>query len=306
LRFNSVEPAADGLGVMAREVVGRGATVVEVRRLVGGVDAATHAVRLEPGGWLVLKRVPVPKAGSLVGEFDRLGFAQRAPVASPEPVALDVDGAWFGHPALVMGLVPGDNVFHHGTGTWIDDLAGTLTALHSTSLDGEMPTALRSPHAGIAWQPAPPSVLPRTDRVQALIDAGLSLAADAVLEESGGVLLHHDFHHGNVLWQAGRASGVVDWNEACIGPALCDVAYCGVDLAMTHGRAASEMFTAAYARAVGTDLDGLDRWQCLWIANAMRWIENWIIGFHQAGIDVSLPVARERLIDLADHILRDL
>jgi aminoglycoside phosphotransferase (APT) family kinase protein len=304
LRFNAGAPSAEGLGAMARDVVGRAARVVDVRRLVGGVDAATHAVRLEPGGWLVLKRVPAPRARSLVGELERLGFAQRAPVATPEPVALDADGTWFGHPALVMGLVPGASVVHDGTWSWIDSLAATLVAVHSTSLDGELPQALRTPHAGVAWQPGSPTELPRTERVLALIDAGLALARDPGLE--GGVLLHHDFHHGNVLWQGDRASGVVDWNEACVGPALCDVGYCSVDLAMTHGRAASERFTAAYSRAVGTDLDGLDRWHCLWIANAMRWIGHWITGFHEAGIDVSLPVARRRLVELADHSLRNL
>jgi len=29
------------------------------------------------------------------------------------------------------------------------------------------------------------------------------------------VLLHRDFHPGNVLWRYGRVSGVVDWLGAC-------------------------------------------------------------------------------------------
>ena len=235
LRFNASDPPAEGLVLMARELSSSRAEVVEVRRLAGGVDAATHAVRLEPGGWLVVKRVRAQNAGSLTGEFDRLHFAKRAPVATPEPVALDVEGSWFGHPALVMGLVPGSSAFHNGTGAWIDSLAGTLAAVHSTPLDDEIPSFLHAPHAGIAWQPAPPTELPRTARVQALIEAGLSLKEDTKVDSSGSVLLHHDFHHGNVLWQASRVTGVLDWNEACLGPALCDVGYCSVDLAMTHG-----------------------------------------------------------------------
>jgi len=214
---------------MARELSGSRAEVVDVRRLSGGVDAATHAVRLDPGGWCVVKRVRQSAVGSLAGEFDRLRFAQRAPVATPEPVALDVEGSWFGHPALVMGLVAGRSVVHDGTGSWIDELAETLAAVHSTALDGEIPSVLRAPHAGSAWQPGSPSELPRTDRVLALIDAGLSLSNGSELDGSGDVLLHHDFHHGNVLWRAGQVTGVVDWNEACLGPALCDVGYCSVD-----------------------------------------------------------------------------
>lgn len=306
LRFNASDPPAAGLVLMARELAGGLGKVVEVRRLAGGVDAATHAVRLEPGGWLVVKRVRAQGAGSLAGEFDRLRFAQRAPIATPEPVALDVDGSWFGHPALVMGLVPGDSVFHDGTGAWIESLAEALAAVHSTPFGDEIPSFLQAPHAGIAWEPAPPAELPRTARVQALVDAGLSLKQDSKGDRSGGVLLHHDFHHGNVLWRAGRVTGVLDWNEACLGPALCDVGYCGVDLAMTHGPDASEMFTNAYAAAVGARLDDLDRWQCLWTANAMRWVKYWISSFQESGIDLPLPVARQRLVELADRTLRRL
>jgi aminoglycoside phosphotransferase (APT) family kinase protein len=246
LRFNASDPPADGLAAMARELPGRPrAEVVEVRRLTGGVDAATHAVRLEPGGWVVVKRVRAPKAGSLAGELDRLAFARRVPVATPEPIALDVEGAWFGHPALVMGLVAGEAVFHPVIGDWIDQLAEALAAVHSTPLgdgdgdadgDGEVPRALRDPHAGVAWQPAPASELARTAQVEALVQAGLSLRADPGADRGGTVLLHHDFHHGNVLCRGDRVAGVLDWNEARLGPALCDVGYCSVDLAMTTGR----------------------------------------------------------------------
>lgn len=305
LRFNASDPPADGLAAMARELPGRPrAEVAEVRRLTGGVDAATHAVRLEPGGWVVVKRVRAPKAGSLAGELDRLAFARRVPVATPEPIALDVEGAWFGHPALVMGLVAGEAVFHPVIGDWIDQLAEALAAVHSTPLgDGEVPRALRDPHAGVAWQPAPASELARTAQVAALVEVGLSLRADLHDGRAGTVLLHHDFHHGNVLWRDGHVAGVLDWNEARLGPALCDVGYCSVDLAMTHGTAAADRFTCAYAAAAGTPLDDLARWQCLWTANAMRWIRYWITGFHESGIDIPLTLVRHRLSTFADDIL---
>lgn len=303
LRFNAADPAAGGLAAMGRALLGRRAEVVEVRRLAGGVDAATHAVRFEPGGWYVVKRVRGPAAGSLAGELDRLRFARRAPVATPEPVALDAAGAWFGHPALVMGLVRGAGVFHPGVGSWIDELARALAAVHSCGLDDDVPAALREPHAGVAWQPAPPEELPRTARVAALVEVGRSLAQGCEGVGPPDVLLHHDFHHGNVLWDDGRVSGVVDWNEARVGPALCDVGYCSVDLAMTHGLDAAERFADAYTAATGTRLDDLRPWLCLWTANAMRWLDLWIVGFREAGIDLPLPVARRRLEQLADDTL---
>ena len=287
---------------MVRALSATVAEVVDVRRLAGGVDAATHAVRLDPGGWVVVKRVAPGHAKSLEREFTRLEFAQRAPIPTPEPITLDTDGSWFGHPALVMSLLPGRSIFHQESGPWIDGLARALAAVHWTQIDSGVPEILRAPHAGLAWEPPPATELPRSARIDALIETGLSL------REAPGdgpeVLLHHDFHHGNVLWHGHQVTGVLDWNEARLGPPDCDVAYCSVDIAMTHGLDASEQFIAAYSVA-SARLSDLRRWQCLWTANAMRWIKYWITGLHEASIQLSLPTARRRLEELADHVLTE-
>lgn len=312
LRFNATAPTAAGLAAMGRQVVGRPVAVGEVRRLTGGVDAATHAVRLDPGGWVVVKRGRAPQAASLAREYERLRFVERAPVATPAALALDAAGDWFGHPAFVMGRLPGGSAGPDGTGPWIERLAETLAAVHATPLDGEVPAVLRAPHAGTAWEPAPPAEVPRSARMQALVDAGLALAErvdraeQTELTGSDDVLLHHDFHRRNVLWRADRVTGVVDWNEARLGPAACDVAYCSVDLAMLDGLAAAARFEAAYLATTARELPDLDRWRCLWIANARRWLRWWLAAFREGGSDVGLPLARRRLAELADRSLAGL
>ena len=50
------------------------------------------------------------------------------------------------------------------------------------------------------------------------------------------VLVHRDYHPGNVLWRRSKISGVVDWQAACTGPAVADVAHCRVNL-LTFGTA---------------------------------------------------------------------
>ncbi len=65
------------------------------------------------------------------------------------------------------------------------------------------------------------------------------------------MLLHRDFHPGNVLWRYGRVSGVVDWLGACAGPAAADVAHCRVNL-LTMGAEAAERFTVSWERVAGT------------------------------------------------------
>ncbi len=48
-------------------------------------------------------------------------------------------------------------------------------------------------------------------------------------------LLHRDFHPANVLCLDDEVSGVVDWSNACRGPAGIDVGHCRVNLALLYG-----------------------------------------------------------------------
>ena len=75
-----------------------------LRRLRGGLGAATHVIALADGRRLVLKRYP-PGDETAALEWERLSFAHAASL--PAPVAFDGDGAWFGSPALVMSLIDG-------------------------------------------------------------------------------------------------------------------------------------------------------------------------------------------------------
>jgi aminoglycoside phosphotransferase (APT) family kinase protein len=65
------------------------------------------------------------------------------------------------------------------------------------------------------------------------------------------VLLHRDFHPGNVLWRRSQVSGVVDWLGCCAGPAAADVGHCRINL-LTLGAEVTGRFTALWERASGT------------------------------------------------------
>lgn len=44
--------------------------------------------------------------------------------------------------------------------------------------------------------------------------------------EADRCFVHRDFHPGNVLWNRGRITGVVDWESGCIGPPSIDISHC--------------------------------------------------------------------------------
>jgi aminoglycoside phosphotransferase (APT) family kinase protein len=60
------------------------------------------------------------------------------------------------------------------------------------------------------------------------------------------VFIHRDYHPTNVLWSAGAVSGVVDWINACQGPAGVDVAHCRTNLALMFGPQAAAQFLQIY------------------------------------------------------------
>lgn len=55
------------------------------------------------------------------------------------------------------------------------------------------------------------------------------------------VVIHRDFHPDNVLWTGTAITGVVDWGNACLGPAAFDVSHYRVNLAQFHGPEATEV-----------------------------------------------------------------
>ena len=64
--------------------------------------------------------------------------------------------------------------------------------------------------------------------------------------ESRAVFIHRDYHPANVLWREDAVSGVVDWINACRGPAGVDVAHCRTNLAQMYGPEAADQFLDAY------------------------------------------------------------
>ncbi len=75
------------------------------------------------------------------------------------------------------------------------------------------------------------------------------------------VLIHRDFHPGNLLWGDGGISGVVDWANACLGPAAFDLAHYRVNLATLFGpEVADERFPGDPAWDIEAALGFIDPW----------------------------------------------
>lgn len=262
-------PSADGVERLSAAL---GEPVELDRPLHGGVAASTWALRT-PSRRLVLKRFRADDDTAPM-EWERLWIAVDAPVPTPEPVAFDPDGDWFGLAALVMAHLPGAVTYPPA----VEVLARTLAALHSTAVAEPVPAVLRRPGLWSEWE--------QTESVpDGVLDAIAALPAIAVREVN--VLCHCDFHPGNVLVEDCEVSGVLDWAGARLAPRAFDVALMRCDLAVEPGGDAPERFLAAYEAAAGIRLDNLGLWDAFAAARAIEHGAGWVDAWTDAGVEMT-------------------
>jgi aminoglycoside phosphotransferase (APT) family kinase protein len=134
-------------------------------------------------------------------EARALRVAESAGVPTAALLGVDPSGHGAGVPAVLMSRLPGRiDWWPSDTGRWLRSLAGVLPAIH----------AARLPPAGLIGRFAPCPQASYEPPAWARDPAVWQLAAEIYHGPAPGlpaVLLHRDFHPGNVLWRWGTVSG---------------------------------------------------------------------------------------------------
>lgn len=247
-----VELRRTGVPRAVREWVRRelGVQVVAARRLPGASSTAVHLLVLDDGRRAVVRRYVWPgfledEPMAVRREIDVLAFARSKGLPAPSLMAADVDGSRVGDgvPVVLMERLPGRPVRDPD----IRRLAEAAAAVHDVATDA-------FEHRYFRWFDNDASRVPRNARDPDLWEWALDVWSQPI-PAFEPVFVHRDFHPGNVLWVRHRVSGVVDWANACIGPAECDVATCRGDLMRIAGRRAADAFPDAYRATTGRDLN---------------------------------------------------
>lgn len=231
-----------------RHWIGRraGSPVTSVRRLPGASSTAVHAVGLDDGRSLVLRRyvwdefrTGEPEAATR--EVEALDYACRHGLPVPAVVAADPVGADVGDgiPALLMARIPGRAQPAPDVGA----LAALAAEVHAVSGVG-------FGHYYFPWCRDTSTTPPRMCRRPDLWERALQLWRSAEPPYQA-CFVHRDFHPGNVLWFRGALTGVVDWANACVGPAGIDIATCRWNLQDWAGPEIATAFVTAYEQLTG-------------------------------------------------------
>jgi aminoglycoside phosphotransferase (APT) family kinase protein len=188
----------------------------------------------------------------LAHEVAALTEARRAGLPVPQVIAQVAGGEPFEAPALLMTHLPG-RVELQPSGRWTRLLASTLVAVHAHAA------------SGFGWRyrswvfDRGVAVPPWTERTRLWEAAVMAHAAFRAKRDGGdagrATFVHRDYHPLNLLFAGSGdeavVSGVVDWVNACLGPAAADVSHCRMNLAMLHGADLADEFLAAYADELG-------------------------------------------------------
>jgi aminoglycoside phosphotransferase (APT) family kinase protein len=177
-------------------------------------------------------------------EAQALRVAEAVSVPTPALLAVDAAGAKAGAPAVLMSRLPGRvDWWPADMEGWLRRLAEILPRIHGAPLPpaGVLPGF--APYSQADYRP------PGWARYPGVWERAVQISHGPP-PRLPGVLVHRDFHPGNVLWRRSTVSGVVDWQAACAGPAAVDVAHCRVNL-LTFGTDAAQRFTALCQQAAG-------------------------------------------------------
>ncbi|AXI10833.1 phosphotransferase [Oceanobacillus sp. 143] len=232
--------------------VNQNATIESIEQLKGSTSSILHLIKLRLDADIievVLRQFTnqewlQDEPDLAVHEASSLWMAVSAGLAAPEIIAYDT-GDTCGVPLVLMSKLDGKvNLKPKQMQKWINELAKELARVHKTKI-------YDFPWRFFRYQNAETVIeVPSWSTVPDAWKTAIELLAEP--QPTYNIcFIHRDYHPANVLWKDESISGVVDWVNACIGPAGIDVGHCRWNLAMLYGVEAADMFLAAYQRYAG-------------------------------------------------------
>jgi aminoglycoside phosphotransferase (APT) family kinase protein len=224
--------------------------VGEVRPIPEGHSGFTYWVELEghravlrlpPPGARIAGPADIPRQARIMAALHGQGLPVPAIVAtSAEPV---VDG----RPFVLMEAIHGDRVEQaiDGGSNPLQLASSAVEVLRrfqavpreKTGIGGEDPMPLEGEVSRWTWlmERAPPELTGQAPQLAQLLAKRQPLPR-------APVLVHGDYHFGNMLFESGRVTAVVDWEIAQLGQPLLDP--CCISLSHVPADAVREMYGA--------------------------------------------------------------
>lgn len=167
-------------------------------------------------------------------------------VPAPRFIAFD-NGDECRMPVVLSTYMPGNIVLQpDDLNRWLRELALGMANLHRI----DVPNFKWEYEAWFDIEKA--KIAPQWIENPELWQIAVSVRQKSLPQQDSLCLIHRDYHPGNVLFQNGKISGIVDWINICRGSSQVDVAVCRIDVMCLHGVEAANQLMAYYEDTTGT------------------------------------------------------
>ena len=278
--------------------MGEGSAILSMTLLKGGISATLHSLKLQVGDQqqdVVLRQFTnrewLQEAPDLARrEAECLAWAEAVDLPTPQVIAFDETGEQSGGvPAVLMTKVQGQvELKPQDLGHWLTELASALVRIHQVD-------ATSFERKYFTYNDLAKLTVPAWSDQKELWQEALHLVTGP-RPEVQECFIHRDYHPTNVLWQDGHVSGVVDWVNACRGPAGIDVGHCRLNLAHLYGAEAADQFLEDYQAAAGSSFVYDPYWDLVSIMECLPGPVDVYAGWTDLGVtDLTPQMMKERL-----------
>ena len=177
-------------------------------------------------------------------EAESLRLTEEINIQTPKIIAFDETGKDCGVPAVLMTMLEGSVDLKPGNmSKWLNRLTEALVKIHTVKAD-------HFPWSYFTYNDIPSLGVPTWSSVPRSWEKAIEIVKGAQPNYQE-CFIHRDYHPTNVLWKDDAVSGVVDWVNACRGPAGIDVGHCRLNLAMLYDVSTADAFLIAYKKLEG-------------------------------------------------------
>ena len=231
-----------------------------IQSLKGGVSSNVYAIQLETDKQYIIRLYDKSERDDAVEAImqETLALKKLTGLSEmiPEYIISETDCVQFTEPMLMMTKVEGTVIIEpEDVHSWVEGLAKALVAIHSLPMKD-------FPYTYFTYQNYEEFQLPQWSNYQDEWTYAMKLLKQG-FPQVEHIFIHRDYHPNNVLWKNGKVSGLVDWVNACMGPAQIDIGHCRVNLIQLYNEAVADEFLAKYIEYTNQSFDYDPRWDLI-------------------------------------------
>ncbi len=208
-------------------------------------------------------------------EFKLLQILDAAGIPAAKPYFVDESAEIFPTPYIVVEYVDGQPEFAPADlSSFIRQFAAYLARLHQMDIQS-LDLSFLPDRTAIQTQ----RVHDRPAQLDASINEGHIRDTLEKLwppvQHNPTVLLHGDFWPGNAIWREGQLVAMIDWEDACLGDPLWDLAVSRLDILWAFGMDAMNDYTQQYLQINPIDVTNLPYWDLCVALRPANQISQW-------------------------------